>query len=153
MSSERAKLVRDVIDGIGHTTERAMRMNHVAAAAIGVNPTDMQCLQVLAHGPQTAGELARQTGLTTASMTGMIDRLEQAGFVARRRDPDDRRRVIVELQRDRARKDIAPVFLPLLSSWRELLADYDEDTLRLLVDFLRRVEGAIDTEIQDRTPS
>jgi DNA-binding MarR family transcriptional regulator len=152
MSSKRAKLVRDVIDGIGRTTERAMQMNHVAADAIGVNPTDMQCLQLLQHGPHTAGELARQTGLTTASMTGMIDRLERAGFVVRRRDPDDRRRVIVELQMDRARTDIAPVFLPLLNSWRTLMADYDEDALRLIAEFLRRVEGALDTEIQSRTP-
>jgi DNA-binding MarR family transcriptional regulator len=151
VSSARAKLVSDVIDGIGRTTERAMRMNQVAADAIDVNPTDMRCLQLLQHGPHTAGELARLTGLTTASMTGMIDRLERAGFVARRRDPADRRRVIVELEMDRARKDIAPVFLPLLNSWRKLLIDYDESDLRLIADFLRRVEGAIDTEIQDRT--
>jgi DNA-binding MarR family transcriptional regulator len=151
MSSTRAKLVGEVIDGIGRTTERAMQMNHVAAGAIGVNPSDMQCLQALQHGPRTAGELARQTGLTTASMTGMIDRLEKSGFVARRRDPEDRRRVIVELRMDHARKHIAPVFLPLLSSWRDLMSDYDDDALRLIADFLHRVEGAIDSEIQERS--
>lgn len=151
MSSERAKLYRDVVDGIQRTTQRAMRMNHVAADALGVNPSDMQCLQLLQRGPRTAGELARETGLTTASMTGMIDRLEKAGFVVRRRDPDDRRRVIVEIDADRAVRDIAPVFQPLLKSWRAAMADYDEDDLRLIADFLRRVEDSIAAEIQDHT--
>jgi DNA-binding MarR family transcriptional regulator len=147
MSSERARLIREIVDLIGRTTERAMQMNHTAAGVIGVNTTDMQCIQFLQHGPLTAGELARHTGLTTASITGVIDRLEAGGFVARTRDPADRRRVVVELQRERARSDIAPVFRSVISAWRHMMADYDERDLQLISDFLGGVEQALEAEI------
>lgn len=147
MSSEQARLIREISGRIGTVTERAVQMNHTAAGVIGVNTTDMQCIQLLQRGPLTAGELARRTGLTTASMTGVIDRLERAGFVARTRDAKDRRRVVVELQMDRARSDIAPVFLPVVHAWRDLMADYDVRDLQLIADFLDGVERAIDTEI------
>src|SRR6185312_5639482 len=98
-------------------------------------------------GPLTAGEMARRAGLTTASMTGVIDRLEAAGFVRRTRDPADRRRVVVEFRAEEAGPTVAAVFLPLLRSWRELMDGYGERDLRLIADFLGRVEGAIDTEI------
>ena len=58
-----------------------------AAERIGINVTDLNCLNILAlSGQLTAGELARATGLTTASITGVLDRLEEAGFVRRERD-------------------------------------------------------------------
>jgi DNA-binding MarR family transcriptional regulator len=148
VSSAQARLISEVSDRIRSTTQRAAQMNVTAAGVIGVNPTDLQCIQLLQHGPLTAGELARRTGLTTASITTVIDRLERAGFVARTRDPVDRRRVVVELHVDRARSQVAPVFLPVVQAWRELMADYDERDLRLIVDFLDKVEQAIDSEIR-----
>ena len=67
------------------------------ADRLGMNVTDHKCAGILARsGPITAGELARRTGLTTGAITGVIDRLEQAGFARRARDPGDRRRVIIE---------------------------------------------------------
>ncbi|MFU8849721.1 MarR family winged helix-turn-helix transcriptional regulator [Micromonospora sp. SL1-18] len=147
MSSESSRLIGEITERIGSTIERATEMNQVAAGVIGVNATDMRCIQMLQHGPLTAGELARRTGLTTASMTGLIDRLELAGLVARVRDPADRRRVLVELQPDRARSDIAPVFLPLIRAWRGVMAKYDERDLRVIAGFLEQIEGAIDSEV------
>ena len=88
----------------------------------------------------TAGELARATGLTTASITGVVDRLEEAGFVTRERDPNDRRRVVVQINLDRAMKDVATIFAPMLRSWREMSARYSDDELRLIVDFYGRME-------------
>ena len=73
-------------------------LGQVSAERIGINVTDLNCLNIVAlAGPMTAGELARETGLTTASITGVLDRLEEGGFVRRERDPKDRRRVIVKL--------------------------------------------------------
>src|SRR6185369_1624487 len=66
------------------------------AAKLGLNRTDLDCLSIVhLAGSATAGELAEITGLTTGAVTGVIDRLVQAGFVRRDADPDDRRRVIV----------------------------------------------------------
>src|SRR3984957_5631092 len=70
----------------------AMQLLGAASAErIGINVTDLNCLNLLAlSGQMTAGELARATGLTTASITGVLDRLEEAGFVRRQRDAHDR---------------------------------------------------------------
>ena len=116
-------------------------MGQAAADQIGINATDLNCLNILSFsGHMTAGELARATGLTTASITGVIDRLEEAGFVSRERDRHDRRRVVVTITLDRAMRDVASVFLPLLRDWRAMAARYSDDELRLIVDFYGRME-------------
>ncbi len=89
----------------------------------------------------TAGDLARATGLTTASITGVLDRLEEAGYVRRERDSKDRRRVVVHLELDKALANVAPLFLPMVRDWQEqVAADYTDDELRLIVDFYGRME-------------
>jgi DNA-binding MarR family transcriptional regulator len=116
-------------------------MGQAAADRIGINSTDLNCLNILSFsGHMTAGELARATGLTTASITGVVDRLAEAGFVTRERDPHDRRRVVVTLSLDRAMRDVASVFLPVMRDWRKLAARYSDDELRLIVDFYCRME-------------
>src|ERR1700723_3803687 len=57
-------------------------LGSASAERVGINVTDLNCLNILAlSGQLTAGELARATGLTTASITGVLDRLEEAGLV------------------------------------------------------------------------
>jgi DNA-binding MarR family transcriptional regulator len=119
-----------------------------AADKIGINATDLNCLNILSFsGRMTAGELARATGLTTASITGVVDRLEEAGFVSRERDPHDRRRVVVTLVLDQAMREVASVFLPLMRDWREMSARYSDDELRLIVDFYGRMEQVFRTHL------
>jgi len=112
-----------------------------SAEKIGINVTDLNCLNILALGGRlTAGELAKQTGLTTASITGVLDRLEEAGFVRRERDPGDRRRVIVRLDATRGMRDVAPVFAPVIAAWRDAAAQYSDDELRLILGFQEQLE-------------
>lgn len=69
---------------------------HGACQRLGLGPTDVRFLTLLdLYGPLTPGRLATLTGLTTGSVTGVIDRLERAGLVGRRRDDTDRRKVRV----------------------------------------------------------
>jgi DNA-binding MarR family transcriptional regulator len=112
-----------------------------AADRLGINVTDLNCLNILAlSGPRTAGELARETGLTTASITGVLDRLEAAEFVRRERDPADRRRVVVRLEAARGMRDVAPVFAPVVEAFREAAAEYSDEQLRMILDFQYRME-------------
>lgn len=112
-----------------------------AADRLGINVTDLNCLNILAlSGQLTAGELARATGLTTASITGVLDRLEAAGFVRRERDPADRRRVVVRLEAERGMRDLAPVFAPVVRAWREAAAEYSDEQLRMILEFQHRME-------------
>ena len=112
-----------------------------SAERIGINVTDLNCLNILAlQGRMTAGDLARVTGLTTASITGVLDRLEEAGFVRRERDPHDRRRVIIRLDAARGMRDVAPVFAPVIAAWRNVAARYTDDELRLILGFQEQLE-------------
>ena len=138
---ERAELELAFATAMRRTGSLMQLMGQAAADRIGINNTDLNCLNILSFsGHMTAGELARATGLTTASITGVIDRLEEAGFVRRERDPHDRRRVVVRLSLDKAVKEVASVFVPMLRDWREMAARYSDDELRLIVDFYGRVE-------------
>lgn len=69
------------------------------AERMGLSPTDEKCLDLAmrAEGPVTAGRIAELSGLSTGAVTGVIDRLERAGYVRRVRDPHDRRKVLVEV--------------------------------------------------------
>src|SRR5687768_873612 len=72
--------------------------DNLAAARLGVNTTDLHCLNAIENaGGLTAGELARQAGLTTGAVTGVVDRLERVGLARRVPDPDDRRRVNLQV--------------------------------------------------------
>src|ERR671916_44684 len=70
--------------------------NHAVAQRVGLGASDSQLISLLnLHGPLTPGRLAELTGLTTGTVTGVIDRLERAGYVRRERDAGDRRKVPV----------------------------------------------------------
>jgi DNA-binding MarR family transcriptional regulator len=141
---ERAALALQFVAAIRKTGSLMQLMSQAAAERIGINATDLNCLNILSFSGQlTAGDLAKATGLTTASITGVIDRLEEAGFVRRERDAADRRRVVVHLETGHALATIAPVFGPMLGAWRRLTDQYTDDELRLIVAFYGQVEGVI----------
>ena len=141
---ERARLAAQFGEGFRKTGSLMQLMGQAAADRVGLNATDLNCLNILSFsGEMTAGELAKQTGLTTASITGVADRLEEAGYVRRERDPKDRRRVVIRLVLDSALRDVAPVFLPLIQAWQGVVDGYTDDELRLIVDFYGLMEQVI----------
>jgi len=138
---EREQLAAAFGTAVRRTSSLMQLVSQAAADRIGINATDLNCLNILSFsGHMTAGELARATGLTTASITGVADRLEEAGFVRRERDASDRRRVVIRLVLDRALSDIAPVFLPMIRALEQTAARYSDDELRLIVEFYGRIE-------------
>lgn len=121
-----------------------------SAELIGINATDLNCLNILAlTGRMAAGELARATGLSTASITGMLDRLEEAGFVQRERDPHDRRRVVVVLDAERGLRDIVPVFAPVMQSWQAIAEQYTDEQLTLILGFQNQLEQMMRDRLMD----
>lgn len=68
-----------------------------ASQALGLNRSDLRALNVLEHGPQTHGVIGEALGITSGSVTALVDRLVEAGYVERRPSPTDRRRVDVTL--------------------------------------------------------
>lgn len=120
-----------------------------AAARLGVTVTDMQVIESLTStGPMTAGQLAELTGLTTGAITGMINRLENTGLIRRERDPEDARRVIVRLAPDTDQiRGMGPIFDSIGRAWGEQIAQYDDDQIAFLVDFLKRNNAVTQQEI------
>jgi DNA-binding MarR family transcriptional regulator len=141
---ERAELAAAFGAAIRKTGSLMQLMSQAAADRIGINATDLNCLNILSFsGQMTAGELARATGLSTASITGVVDRLEEAGYVRRERDPRDRRRVVIRLVLEAALRDVASVFLPMMRDWQEMAARYSDDELRLIMGFYDRMEEVL----------
>lgn len=113
--------------------------SQAVAERLGIKQSDMECGDILNWtGPISAGRLARLSGLTTGAITGVVDRLEAAGYVRRERDPDDRRRVIIHPLPERER-EVLPYFRPLGRAFDELCSRYDEDELAAILDYLTRV--------------
>jgi DNA-binding MarR family transcriptional regulator len=123
-------------------------LGQVSADRIGINATDLNCLNLVAlTGHMTAGDLAKQTGLSTASITGVLDRLEEGGFVRRVRDPHDRRRVIAELADGPGLREVGSTFGPVVKAWRATAADYSDDELRLLLEFQGKLEEIMRSQL------
>jgi DNA-binding MarR family transcriptional regulator len=92
------KLIEQVIKLAREHQAANDAFDEVAYQKLGINRTDGRCLDIVQnHGPMTAGQLAELSGLTTAAVTSVLDRLEKAGYARRVRDQNDRRQVIVEL--------------------------------------------------------
>ena len=84
----------------------------------------------------SAGDLAASTGLSTGAVTAMLDRLEKTGYVRRVRDPDDRRRVLVEIG-DVARERGREIYQPFEDATMPMLEPFSDEQLALVADFLR----------------
>jgi DNA-binding MarR family transcriptional regulator len=82
---------------------RTAAYDEALADRLGLNPTDLRCLElVIAEPGITAGRLAERAELTTGAVTGVVDRLERADFVRRQPDPADRRSVTISPVEHRA---------------------------------------------------
>jgi DNA-binding MarR family transcriptional regulator len=112
--------------------------DNLAAERLGVNRTDLHCLNAIENsGGLTAGQLATAAGLTSGAVTGVIDRLEKVGFARRVSDPNDRRRVKVEVtpefyaQADR-------IWGPVKADWEsKIAARFTMAELELIIEFLQ----------------
>ncbi|MGW3346847.1 MarR family winged helix-turn-helix transcriptional regulator [Nonomuraea rubra] len=112
------------------------RLNDLIAQRSGVGPTDLLCLHTLnREGPSTAGALSARLGRTTGAITQMIDRLQRAGFVRRRPNPEDRRSVVVEAVPD-ALTRIAALYAGLDTRSRRLMGEFTQEQLAAVHAFL-----------------
>jgi DNA-binding MarR family transcriptional regulator len=127
------RLLRDL------STETVL-LHQAIADRLGLNPTDHKCLGLLVNAgrPVTPGELATLTGLTTGAVTGVVDRLEAAGFVRRTRDPEDRRKVGIEVVHDKVKRQVFPMFEPLAKRMGAVAGGYKPREIETIVRFLEQ---------------
>lgn len=110
------------------------------AQKVGMGPNDLRCGELLVRkGPMTAGELAKATGLTTGAITGIVDRLEKAGWAQRRADPGDRRRVVIYPGPQENEQTAAALYAGHVERMNQLLGQYSDEQLILLLEFVQRL--------------
>jgi DNA-binding MarR family transcriptional regulator len=118
----------------------ASDFNEGLAKKLKLSRTDMRCLDLIGRlGPMTAGHLATESGLTTGAVTFILDRLEEAGMVTRRRDTDDRRRVWVEIV-PAARQRLEGLQQPVVQEMRQVAQRFKADELTVVRDFMRQAK-------------
>ena len=123
-----------LIDEIGALVVRyqdaTQRYDEAVGEVFELGPADRLSLGFLWDGPKTASAIAGHTRLTPAAVTALIDRLEKRGFVRRRPDPGDRRKVLVEAA-DETRRVTEEAYAPLQVAGEKSLSRYTEAELGL----------------------
>lgn len=116
------------------------------ARLMGVNETDLRCLEILLGTEEIAPrELSTRLGLTTGSVTAMLDRLEKLGYLTRTPHPTDRRMTLVRITPDAAQRAYGMIG-PFIEDASQQVSDrYSAEQLELVADFL-----AFSQEIQQQ---
>jgi DNA-binding MarR family transcriptional regulator len=137
----RKQLVQAILLQARKGSTRAVLLHAAVADRLGLNPSDHKCADLLALEPSpcTPGRMAELTGLTTGAITGVLDRLERAGFVVREPDQEDRRRTLVRLTPDRM-PNMQRIFAPFANGMERLCAKYTLEELSLILHFMRQSE-------------
>jgi DNA-binding MarR family transcriptional regulator len=140
MGSRKSKddLIDELIREFRMSGNQDNAFDNLAAERLGVNETDLHCLNIIENSAGlSAGELAGQSALTSGAVTGVIDRLERAGFARRIPDPNDRRRVKIEVTPE-FYKQAERIWGPVAAEWHSTLAKrFTAEELERITDFLR----------------
>jgi DNA-binding MarR family transcriptional regulator len=138
----RRRSITAVKESLRELNSQLSLLNHHVGDRLGLKDVDLDCLDLIArHGPLSPSALARHAGLHPATMTGILDRLERAGWVTRDRDPSDRRAVLIRPLRDR-NAELFRLYAGMNSAMDDLCEGYTDKELELLAGFLRRTTDA-----------
>jgi DNA-binding MarR family transcriptional regulator len=133
----KAELIGELLAAVRANQNATDQMDDAAARGMGVNRTDSRCLDAVEQfGPITAGRLAEVAGLTTGAVTAVIDRLVAKDYLRRVPDPNDRRRVMVEVTA-KLEERAGRYYGPLAEAAFPFLSRYSSADLQTIADFLR----------------
>ncbi len=137
----REETIRTIVDRFREMSTESIMFHQTVADELGLYITDHKCMDIIhRYGAMPAGRLGGMTGLTTGAITGMIDRLEKAGYVRRTNDPKDRRKTIVEpIRNKKLERKIEMIFRPLHERMHKFLSSYSDSELTLLLDAMTKL--------------
>ena len=141
MASKTRQVLLEQVGAAARANQTAVdALDEAAAAALGINRTDLRCIDILLQEPEGAAipaRLAERLGISTGSVTALLDRLERAGYLTRSADPRDRRKVTITPTKT-LREHVAGIWGPIAEEGAQLLAGYSIDDLRVVLDFMER---------------
>ena len=131
-------LIEEIVGRLARRHSTAVVLfHHAVAERLGLGPTDHKCLDLLRdRGAMTSSDLSAITGLTSGAITGVVARLERAGYLRREPDPHDGRKQILHLALKRAH--IQDVIDPLRGDVAVMLEHFDKHQLIAIAEFLAR---------------
>jgi len=117
-----------------------LELRDMAAKRQHLHPTDFACIAFLQQQDQPVSPklIIGDLGLTSGSGTALLDRLEKAGYIRRLPNPDDRRGILVELDREAAAKPIEQ-YAKMQASYRSVTDEFTEAELEVVARFLDRI--------------
>jgi len=140
--AQRRHLSADIKRSLRELGIQLSLLNHHIGTRVDLHDVDLDCLDLIdSHGPLSPSTLVRRAGLHPATVTGVLDRLEKGGWVARERDPSDRRAVVVRSLRAR-NPELMRLYSGMNTSMDQICADYTATKLEVVADFLRRTAHA-----------
>ena len=126
-------------DALVRTIANVVVFNAQVADQLGLGVSDMQFMTYLMQeGPLSPGRLSELSGLKSGSVTGVVDRLEAAGYVHRERDESDRRKVRVVLDTERLQSAGSP-YAGQAAHLRGVLDTFAGEELDVIARFLERL--------------
>src|SRR6476646_2572270 len=143
---DRDQAVESVVKALRRANCQGSIFGQTIAIRLGLSESDIDALELLIDtGAATAGRLSEVVGLTTGAVTRVIDRLEQAGYVRRKTDPADRRRVVVEVVPERV-ATVQSLLESLERASAEEIGRSSAEQLALITDFRSRMASLTQTE-------
>jgi DNA-binding MarR family transcriptional regulator len=137
---------------LGKAYQRVTQSAKQRLAPYGVTPTQYALLKVLWEQDDRSGaELGERLLLDSATITGLLDRLEQAGLIERKAHATDRR-VNQVLLTARARDLQVPLDREMDQMNQDFLGAFPPETASLLRELLTTIAGWRPAEKAARTP-
>ncbi len=120
-------------DGVGHD--------------LGLHRSDLMAMNLMSQAAQhgksmTPTDVSKRMSLSAAAVTALVDRLERVGHLVRHPDPDDRRRVRLDVSKQ-AEKVSREMFSPLNAGLNEAMLAYTDDELALVQRVLADISEAV----------
>jgi DNA-binding MarR family transcriptional regulator len=146
MNSTKTDLKKRALMAVAEYGAHLTLFRNAMGESLGLTATDMECLRLLfLKSVATPSELARHTGLTSGATTAMLDRLEKAGLIERRPNPDDRRGTLIAPTKSSAKK-VASWFESARMAQDELISSYSEKEQEIISDVFERFTKLWDQE-------
>ena len=150
--------LKELVEQVGIAVRKMGAQSVVTSKTVAdrfdLNQTDLEVLDLIFLRKQaSAGDLADATGLSSGSVTALIDRLESAGYIERMDDPEDRRRVLVRVCHE-AIEPIKAAYMGMQKKMFALWSTFEPRDLKVITEFVTRsteLAGACCKELREQT--
>ncbi len=135
IQSETLNALRELIEVSGHVGRGIARRSAMSLS-------EVETLELLIKHPAGPTDIARHLDVTSAAVSGIVDRLVERGHVSRSPHPEDRRRVEVQIT-ESARAEVIEQLMPMFVGLAQVDAAFSPDERAIVARYLRAAIAAV----------